>query len=86
MNIFRLSDSYVLVRFRIKYAVYYIRTYQNLVLDVYQVDMHDYDSNLLFLRLLADGRAPNDNVIHKLIAIILLIISDINTIFAYEYS
>ena len=33
-----------------------------------------------------DFRAPNDNVIHKLIAIILLIISDINTIFAYEYS
>ena len=31
-------------------------------------------------------RAPNDNVIHKLIAIILLIISDMNTIFAYEYS
>jgi len=31
-------------------------------------------------------RAPNDNVIYKLIAIILIIISDMNIIFAYEYS
>ena len=31
------------------------------------------------------SRAPNDNVIHKLIAIILLMISDMNIIFAYEY-
>jgi hypothetical protein len=31
------------------------------------------------------SRAPNDNVIHKLIAIILIIISDMNMKFAYEY-
>jgi hypothetical protein len=48
MNIFRLSDNYLLVRSRIEYIDYYIRTYQNLVLDVYLVDMNDYDSNLLF--------------------------------------